>query len=146
MTRYRVALASDIPEGKRAILNVAGRTIGVFNVAGSFFALRNTCPHQGGPLCLGDVYASIESSGPGAFVYDDSQHFLQCPWHGWEFDLRTGESWFDPKRTRVRAYEVSVERGMGTLAEAGKRTKGPYTAESYPTAVEQEFVVIDVGD
>ena len=51
--RHVVARVADIPPGERLIVDIAGRSIGVFNVDGRFYALRNSCPHQGGPLCLG---------------------------------------------------------------------------------------------
>ena len=51
MARHVVATVEEIPPGQRKIVEVAGRSIGIFNVSGEFFALRNRCPHQGGPLC-----------------------------------------------------------------------------------------------
>ena len=86
----------EIPPGGRKIVEVGGRSIGVFNVGGEFFALRNRCPHQGGPLCLGITLGFLRSAGPGEFHYSRAGEILRCPWHGWEFDMRTGQSWFDP--------------------------------------------------
>ncbi|MCA1667024.1 MAG: Rieske 2Fe-2S domain-containing protein [Thermomicrobia bacterium] len=48
----------ELPPGARKIVELAGRSIGVFNLGGEFFALRNSCPHQGGPLCTGRAFAS----------------------------------------------------------------------------------------
>ena len=68
------------------------------------------------------------------------RELVRCPWHGWEFDLRTGQSWFDPERTRVRSYRVSVEN-------AGEPVPGPYVAERYGVTVEDSYVVVDLeGD
>ena len=53
MAKYRVATVEEIPIGGRKLVTIAGRSIGVFNIDGEFYALRNTCPHQGGPLCQG---------------------------------------------------------------------------------------------
>jgi 3-phenylpropionate/trans-cinnamate dioxygenase ferredoxin subunit len=61
---------------------------------------------------------------------------VRCPWHGWEFDLRTGRSWFDPERTRVRSYPVTVHRGV---------VEGPYRAETYAvTRGQDDELVIEL--
>jgi 3-phenylpropionate/trans-cinnamate dioxygenase ferredoxin subunit len=90
-------------------VTVAGQSIGVFNVGGEYFALRNRCPHQGGALCEGKLWGVLNADVPGAFHYSPSREILTCPWHGWEFYVRTGRSWCDPQRLRVRSYDVSVE-------------------------------------
>ena len=110
MTKYAVAMVEEIPPGGRKIVEVAGRSIGVFNLDGEFFALRNRCPHQGGPLCSGSLGGLISSSHPGEYHYSRAGEILRCPWHGWEFDIRTGQSWFDPAHVRVRRYQVTIER------------------------------------
>jgi 3-phenylpropionate/trans-cinnamate dioxygenase ferredoxin subunit len=159
MARYVVARAAEIPPGERKVLEVAGRSIGVFNVGGEYFALRNRCPHQGGPLCEGKLWGFLESSTPGDYRYSRQGEILRCPWHGWEYDLRTGQSYFDPAQVRVRSYEVRVEPG-GTLAPdtagaqpvAGQRhdepgpQKGPYVAETYPVSVEEQYVVVEIDN
>ena len=82
----------------------------MFNVNGSLYALRNTCPHQGAPLCLGLITGMMAPSRPGEHLWQREGEILRCPWHGWEFDITTGRSVFNPHRTRVRRYEVTVER------------------------------------
>ncbi len=149
MARHVVATVDEIPPGQRKLVEVAGRSIGIFNVGGEFFALRNRCPHQGGPLCEGRLSGVLRPGLPGEYIYERPGELLRCPWHGWEFDVRTGQSWFDPTRTRVRAYEVSVTPGAA-LAEEGAAPapglqKGPYVAETYPVSVEQQYIVIEVG-
>jgi 3-phenylpropionate/trans-cinnamate dioxygenase ferredoxin subunit len=139
-TRHAVARVDEIPPGSRKIVEIAGRSIGVFNVAGTFHALRNRCPHQGGPLCEGFVFAALRSDGPGHYDHRPDQALVRCPWHGWEFDIATGQSWFDPQRKRVRSYRVSVEPPA-----AGARVPGPYVAERYEVTVEDRWVVVDVG-
>ena len=61
---------------------------------------------------------------------------LRCPWHGWEFDMRNGQSWFDPKRVKVRSYPVAVESGE-------ELQKGPYVAEIFSVHVEDSYVIIE---
>jgi len=131
-----VCRAADLPPGERRIVEVEGRSIGVFNVGGEFFAIRNRCPHQGGPLCEGVQVGALTSDGPGDYLHERPGEIIRCPWHAWEFDLRTGRSWFDPKRRRVRAYEVALMPPRPGLVP------GPYVAETVEVAVEDEFVVL----
>lgn len=109
MTTHVVGRASELPPGRRKIVDVNGRSIGVFNVRGRYYALRNTCPHQGAPLCLGAVTGTPAPGRPGEYRWERDGEILVCPWHGWEFDITTGRSIFNPAKTRVRSYEVSVE-------------------------------------
>jgi nitrite reductase/ring-hydroxylating ferredoxin subunit len=144
--RHVVAEAGDIPPGGRKIVEVGGRTIGVFNLGGEFFALRNRCPHQGGPLCEGKLWGILRARGPGEFEYDPRREVLACPWHGWEFHVRTGQSWCSPERLRTRRYPVSVEDGHTLLADPDAPrpglVKGPYVAETYPVATDGRYVVV----
>jgi 3-phenylpropionate/trans-cinnamate dioxygenase ferredoxin subunit len=136
--RYVVARLDDFPPDTRRIVRVGGREIGVFRVDERFFAVRNRCPHQGGPLCIGRVFPRIVSDEPGRFRLDDGPPLLVCPWHGWQYDLATGQS-YSPGDPRVRSYGVSVEPGSA-LAAAGP---GPYVAETFPVSVEEDYVVLD---
>jgi 3-phenylpropionate/trans-cinnamate dioxygenase ferredoxin subunit len=151
MAKHVVGTVEEIPPGGRKIVEVAGRSIGVFNVGGEFFALRNSCPHQGGPICQGPISGLVSSTGPGDYRYDRPGEILRCPWHGWEYDVRTGQSWVDPRKVRVRRYEVSLESappaGEATAADPATESgweRGPYVAETYPVTVERRFVVVDV--
>lgn len=135
MAKYAVATVDEIPEGHRKVVEVAGRSIGVFNVKGEYFALRNTCPHQGGPLCEGRLTGFVFARAPGERTYLKDGEMLRCPWHGWEFDIRTGQSWHSPERVRVRQYEVSVSEGP---------VAGPYRAETFPVEVRQRAVLVEI--
>jgi len=109
--KHVVAAVDEIPPGGRKIVEVAGRSIGLFNLGGEFFALRNRCPHQGAPLCLGPVAPLVTAPCPGSYVAERAE-VIRCPWHGWEFQLSDGRSWVDPEGTRVRAYPVEVRGGQ----------------------------------
>jgi 3-phenylpropionate/trans-cinnamate dioxygenase ferredoxin subunit len=150
MGRHIVASVEEIPPGERKIVEIAGRSIGVFNVHGEFYALRNRCPHQGGALCEGPVGGFVSSVGPGDYRLTRHGEILRCPWHGWEFDIRTGQSWFDPTRVRVRAYDVTLEPASAGETSAARDPlefeKGPYVAETYPVDIEQHHVVVEVPD
>ncbi len=152
MPKYIIAEASEIPVGGRKIVEVAGRSIGVFNLAGEFFALRNRCPHQGGPLCEGKTFGRIHARVPGEIEYSHPGEILTCAWHGWEFDIRTGRSWCAPEKLRVRSYEVSVAPGEELLPPLTPdddpplpgRVRGPYLAETYPVTAEGSYLVIEI--
>jgi nitrite reductase (NADH) small subunit len=133
--KFIVALVSEIPPGGRKILEVAGRSIGVFNVNGTFYALKNVCPHQFAPLCEGKIMGTTLPSAPGEYIYGRQGEIIRCPWHGWEFDLTNGKSIFNPHRCRVKAYEVNLE----TLTQ----TVDP-SVESYPVSVEEARVVVTI--
>ena len=107
--KFVVGKVDEIAPGDRKIVRVAGRSIGVFNVGGEFYAVRNRCPHQGAALCEGKLWGVLKSDVPGSFEYDGNKEILTCIWHGWEFSLKTGQSWCDPQRLRVRSYQVSAE-------------------------------------
>ena len=70
--------------------------------------ILNRCPHQGGKLCDGVVTGHITSSEPGRISYERPGEIIRCPWHGWFFDLRTGQSWGEPERIKTRNYDVAV--------------------------------------
>lgn len=146
MSKHPVVRVVDLPPGQRLIVDVRGKPVRIFNVGGKFFALRNRCPHQGAELCRGPIVATLTSSAPGEYEYNADETLLQCPWHGWEFDLSTGRSWFDPDKTRAKAYSVSVERrDLPDFLGPKGRAPGPFLAETYSVVVEDEYVVIDLS-
>ena len=136
MASHVVAAVDEIPPGQRKLVEAGGRKIVVFNLGGEFFALNNRCPHRGGSLCQGRQTGLVESDGPGNYRYSRPGEIIRCPWHGWEFDIRTGQSWCDPTRVRARPYTVSVQPGTRLVA-------GPYVAETVPVSVENDYVVVE---
>ena len=105
---YPVATLAELPPGGRKIVEVAGKSIGLFNVGGRLVAVLNVCPHELAPVCLGRVGGTTLPSAPGEYCWGREGEILACPWHGWEFDLLTGEALADPKK-RLRRYPVTVE-------------------------------------
>jgi nitrite reductase/ring-hydroxylating ferredoxin subunit len=106
MTRHPVAKESEIPSGGRKIVSVGAIEIGIFNVEGQLRAYRNACPHAGAPVCRGRVGGTSMPSQVYEYIYGLEGRILRCPWHGWEFDLRTGAHLVDPEK---RLKEVPVE-------------------------------------
>jgi nitrite reductase/ring-hydroxylating ferredoxin subunit len=146
-----VGRVSDFENGDRKIVDVNGKSVGVFRIDDQFYAIRNRCPHQFGPLCLGSLAPRAVSSAPGAVTMDPGPPLLACPWHGWEYDIATGQSFMGPGRGNrsARRYDVSVLPGgalvtptEGAVRPDG-RVPGPYIAETMPVSVEHEYVVVD---
>lgn len=106
----------DFREGEMRVVTAGADEVGVLRWEGQFFALRNTCPHQFGPLCRGRVRHLIKADVPGQPSLDQARPILTCPWHGWEFDARTGESLWDSKY-RARTVPVHVSNGRVLVLE-----------------------------
>ncbi|MEA2907059.1 MAG: hypothetical protein QOI12_4446 [Alphaproteobacteria bacterium] len=105
----------DFAEGDRRIVFHGGLEIGVFHWQGQFYAYQNLCLHQGGPCCEGVIMHKVEDVlGPdktwrGQTFNADEAHFV-CPWHGYEYDIKTGEC-AGNRSLRLKSYEV-VRRGQ----------------------------------
>jgi NAD(P)H-dependent nitrite reductase small subunit len=93
--KARCGRADQIPPGGSKVVEIKEQVVAIFNMQGEFYALDNTCPHQGGPL--GEGY--LEEGG-----------VISCPWHGWTFDVKTGISPIDPD-LKVGCYPVRIEDG-----------------------------------
>lgn len=163
-----VGRASDLRDGDRLLADVGGREVVIFRQNGEFYALSNQCPHRGADLVKGRFQPQLTCDKIGEIVFHENGRYIACPWHGWEFDIATGQSYVDPKGTRARPYPVSVEDGdqikvaldSGALAVtehaeytpaewvatgspgADGRQPGPYLAEAFDVAVEGEFIVV----
>jgi nitrite reductase/ring-hydroxylating ferredoxin subunit len=99
MAEVRIAAVEEVPEGKGIVVDVEGKRLAVFQYRGQFFTLDETCPHRGGPLHEGLIQEGI----------------VVCPWHLWQFDLRTGLSPVNPL-SKVRTYKTRIE-GTAVLVE-----------------------------
>jgi 3-phenylpropionate/trans-cinnamate dioxygenase ferredoxin subunit len=139
MAKHVVATADELPPNSRKLVTVKGRAIAIFNVEGELFALTNRCPHRGGSLCDGKLTGLVESDEPGHYSYSRAGEILRCPWHGWEFDIRTGKSWCAPDQVRTRSYNVAIESGEAVV-------EGPYELEKFPISIEQDYVVLIMPD
>lgn len=110
-----VGQIADFPEGSHRVVPVAGRSVGVFNIAGALFALRNVCPHQAGPVCdsvrtTGTLVA--DAGGDWELEWAHEGEIIACPWHGLEFHVPTGRclghSGYRLRRYRVRVLDDEV--------------------------------------
>ncbi len=108
MASHPVARIDEIPPGGRKLVTVGKIQLGIFNVAGKFFAYRNVCPHGGAPVCTGKISGTTLPSLVYEYDYGHQGCILRCPWHGWEFDLRTGRHLVD-EGTRLKRIDVQLE-------------------------------------
>lgn len=109
-TRHLVCAVAELPPGERKIIEVGGRSIGVFNVNGIFVAILNLCPHAFAPICRGRLTGTTGASTPGEYNWHHEGEILACPWHGWEFNLLTGKALVDKRR--LHHFPLHEEDGM----------------------------------
>jgi nitrite reductase/ring-hydroxylating ferredoxin subunit len=111
VARASVGTIAELEAEGRLFGVAAGRRIGVIKLGDDIVAFEDKCPHAGGPVCAGKIFRRVEAALDGDQVverFSDSELVLTCPWHGWEFDARTGRSHADP-RYRLRSVKVAIE-------------------------------------
>ncbi|ELY63287.1 Rieske (2Fe-2S) protein [Natrinema versiforme] len=115
MGDHTIAAVDELEDGDRKLVEVEGREIALFRVNGDYHAYTNWCAHQGGPACEGSVTGTAEAT----FERDDltvsldwckEGEVLNCPWHGWEYDIPTGDC-LSKDGTRLPSHPVRVENG-----------------------------------
>ena len=139
MNRYVVASVDDFPAEGRKLVHVKGRPIAIFRLGEEWFALSNRCPHQGGSLCEGRQIGLVEAPRPGEYRYSRNGEIIRCPWHGWEFDIRTGLSRCRPDDLLVRQFPVNLEDGE--TIESCADIKG---VETFEVKVDGNYLVLTV--
>jgi nitrite reductase/ring-hydroxylating ferredoxin subunit len=110
MPEIYVGKVAEFIENDRKIVKDGDLEIGVLHHKGTFYAYRNQCLHQGGPACEGMIIAKVEEviapdkTYLGQKFSETENHFV-CPWHGWEYDIETGEFVVD-RRKKLKKYAV----------------------------------------
>ena len=94
MPSFKVAKATDVSPGQGLVVQAGAKTLALFNVAGAYHAIDNTCPHRGGPLGEGDLDGRL----------------VICPWHGWRWDVTTGANANNPA-VKIGCFPIAVEDG-----------------------------------
>lgn len=96
MPTIRVCRTDELEDGGKVVIEEGDLQVGVFRLGEDFFAWKNVCPHQGGPVCQGRVFKRVveklaaDKKSLGRDFDEEASHIV-CPWHGLEFDIRTGE-------------------------------------------------------
>ena len=100
---------ADFELNRFNLVDLAGREIGVVRTDRGFFAVHNSCPHQGAPVCEGMLsFGTMAPSAPHSYRYARDELVLRCPWHRWEFDLTTGRTIGGVAKQRLAVYPVEV--------------------------------------
>jgi nitrite reductase/ring-hydroxylating ferredoxin subunit len=112
-----VARSEQIPEHGRLVVDVEDKTVGIFRVDGRLYAYENTCSHQGGPVCQGLIIPAVrevlnEDSVSTGYRFDETDMRIVCPWHGYEFSIKTGSH---PAKAEIRLIPVPVEEDNGEI-------------------------------
>jgi len=118
MPTIRVSKVSEIEDGGKIVIEADGEQIGIFRIGDEFYAWKNRCPHQGGPICQGRIFKKVievldaDLKSRGRDYYEESTHIV-CPWHGLEFDIRTGQfaGASDVKIMALEGYPTQVQDG-----------------------------------
>ncbi len=137
MPKFVVARVDEIAPGGRKRILADGRAIVIFNLKSEFFALSDTCPHRGASLAGGKLTGLVQSNNPGQYTFSREGEIIRCPWHAWEFDIRTGRSHCDPRQMRLLHYPAHVASGSSIV-------DGPYKAETFTVAIDHDYLVIDL--
>ena len=110
--RFNIGSSRDFAVGELKLVEVNKREIGVVRLQDhELRAVMNRCPHKGAPICRGIIGGVWGSTGPGNITLDKSRDVLVCPWHGFAFDLDTGEEVFWKRASRLRMYPIEEIQG-----------------------------------
>lgn len=120
MERVEIGRLEEFASGGVSIRELNGREVGIVRWGDELFAINNDCPHQGGPLCEGHVGPRLISNTEGQIELDASRPLIACAWHGWEFDLRDGQSVWDANYSAL-TYPVTVEDDGRVFVQVGGR-------------------------
>ena len=110
--RIEVANVADFDgDNSRVLVDIKGREIAVFFHDGEYYAVANYCIHQAGPLCEGALTGNTTTKEDGwDWEYDTNRRYISCPWHGWTFDIESGENVNDGTYA-VPTYDLEVDDG-----------------------------------
>lgn len=111
-----ICSAEECKPGQRITVEIDGLEIAIVNSEGKLYAFQNKCPHQGVSLAFGAFGGMMLPSEPGEFIYGCDNEIMRCPLHGWEFDMNTGKSVFDPGRVAIKTYRIQEVDGSIVLS------------------------------
>ena len=111
MKVFRVGEVSDFKNREKKIVIIDDQEVGIFRINDNFFAWKNQCPHQGGPVCQGRLFPLVRENLDSEMqshgrIYDEKKLNIVCPWHGLEFDIETGEH---PGNPKLKLDPITIE-------------------------------------
>lgn len=110
MMKITVCKKDELRPGDKKVINVNKRSILVVcKSPEEIYAIRDVCPHQGAPLSKGSFSGTVDGDEVGEYRYVREHEIVRCPWHGFEFEAKTGCSLHDPRTSKVKTYPVYVE-------------------------------------
>jgi nitrite reductase (NADH) small subunit len=117
MKTFVVGKVGELAEGDRRVVSCDGTEVGVFMVDGELIAWYNQCAHRGGPVCQGRIFQTVrepvdEEGKTRMLQHDPARKNIVCPWHGWEFDLKTGQH---PAGARFALRKAKLEITDGQI-------------------------------
>ena len=114
-----IGSVQDFPDGRVSFVAVGRSAIGIVRWRGRIYAISAICAHQGGPLCRGVLGGRLTGPKPGDMALDETAPVIACPWHGWEFDVETGQAIGDSS-LRIRTFPATIA-GARVFIEAGMK-------------------------
>jgi nitrite reductase (NADH) small subunit len=108
--KHPVCTYEDLKVSRKKAVTIDRKPIVVVcSQSGEVYALRNVCPHKGPCLSDGMIDRNCTGNQAGEYIFENEREVLRCPWHSWEFDIKTGRSLFDPEKVWVKTYKVTIE-------------------------------------
>lgn len=123
----------EFEEGIARVVVVEGRQVGVIRWRDEVYALRNICPHEYAPVCNGHAMPLITGDHTGEIDFDEDRLVVVCPWHGWEFEARTGLAAWGRSTYRLKTYPAKIEDGR-VLVDVGRAAGRRSTEQAAGTA------------
>jgi len=109
MELHEFCQLADLSEKEFLIKEINGKSIGAILVDGVVHTILNYCPHEAAEVCKGKVTGTVLPSNVGEYLYDGNQKVISCPWHGWEFDIKSGKALFESEKSyRLKTIKNSI--------------------------------------
>jgi nitrite reductase (NADH) small subunit len=115
MPEYSAGKVTDYADGDRKVVACGEQEVGIFKIDGEFHAWHNRCAHRAGPVCQGRIMKRViepvaDDRTTRAQQYDQSETHIVCPWHGYEYSIKTGCHQGN-SRIRLRKADIAIREG-----------------------------------
>jgi nitrite reductase (NADH) small subunit len=115
MPEYSAGKVTAYADGDRKVVDCGESEVGIFKIDGEFFAWHNRCAHRAGPVCQGRIMKRViepvaEDKTTRSQAYDPAETNIVCPWHGYEYSIKTGCHQGN-SRIRLRKAQMTIRDG-----------------------------------